>query len=183
MRCLVSGKPGVVPASMARLKLGCPTNVAGDRDGQTNRPQREQTCQGIGLAAKLAKRPSHRRAQILGPPSTVLAPRARKVGVIRNGRRGIDRDMDHRVVIGKCFELLHQSSTCNACGFKPHNSGRCGLGHQLGPRMLVKEPPRQEDAIRMATTQLGHHRRRMAVARRLKCGDEDRCHASKVSGE
>ena len=85
-RCSVSGRPGVGVASMARLKLGCPTKVAG-------RPRLENQSASKGnrqanpsvWRRSLANRPSQRRAQILGATQwTVLAPRARKAGVIRN---------------------------------------------------------------------------------------------------
>ena len=117
----------------------------------------------------------------LGPSG----PEGRGDAELSRGR--IDRDMDHRALIGQeLLKLPHQRRQLlqTPRGFKPHNSSRCSLSHQHRPRLFREGTRRGKKApFRMATTQLGHHRRRMAVTRRLKRGEEDRCHASKVSGE
>ena len=106
MRCLVSGKPGVGAASMARLKLGCPTNVAGrPRRANHSASKGNKHAKASVWRRSLAKRPSHRRAQIFGATQcTVLAPRARKVGVIRNWAAGESTGMwTTGSSLGRCF--------------------------------------------------------------------------------
>ena len=58
------------------------------------------------------------------------------------------------------LEFLDQRRqfTHPSCSFKPHNSSRCGLGHQLRPRLLRERTRRgKKTPFRMAATQLGHH--------------------------
>ena len=186
-RCSVSGRPGVGAASMVRLKLGCPTKVAGRPRRKPISLKGNRQANASVWRRSLANRPSQRRAQILGAPSgRFWPPRAESRGDSELSRRRIDGDMHHWSLIRPMLlELLNQSGqfTHPSCSFKPHNSSRCGLGHQLGPASCVNGPAaarrRHSGWRRRNSATTG----RMAVTRRLKCGEEDRCHASKVSGE
>ena len=149
----------------------------------------EQTGQPIGLATKFGQSPIPAAGPDFGrhPVDGFGPPGAESRGDSELRRRRIDGDMHHWPLIRPMLlEFLDQRRqfTHPSCSFKPHNSSRCGLGHQLRPRLLRERTRRgKKTPFRMAATQLGHHRRRMAVTGRLKCGEEDRCHASKVSGE